>query len=202
MEKDEPSRNNHTDKEQQKVLDTLKECGGFLEGHFLLSSGLHSEKYLQCAQLLQHPKLAEKFGKQLADKVKDLKIDVVIGPALGGVIVAHEIARALGVRALFTERVEGKMTLRRGFSIKPNENVLAVEDVITTGGSTLEVMRAASEQGGKIVGIAALVDRSGGTFKPEIPVHSLMQIQVETYSPELCPLCKQGSPAVKPGSRK
>jgi orotate phosphoribosyltransferase len=202
MEKDESGNNNHLDKEQQKVLDALKDCGGFLEGHFLLSSGLHSEKYLQCAQLLQHPKLAEKFGKQLADKVKEIKIDVVIGPALGGVIVAHEVARALGVRALFTERVEGKMTLRRGFSIKPNENVLAVEDVITTGGSTLEVMRAATEQGGKIVGVAALVDRSGGAFMPPVPVNSLMQIQVDTYPPELCPLCKQGSQAVKPGSRK
>ena len=195
-------KNNSNHKEQQKVLESLKECGGFLEGHFLLSSGLHSEKYLQCAQVLQYPKLAEKFGKQLADKVKELNVTVVIGPALGGVIVAHEIARALGVRALFTERVEGKMTLRRGFSIKPNENVLAVEDVITTGGSTLEVMRAATEQGGKIVGVAALVDRSGGTFNPSIPVHSLVIMQVETYSPESCPLCKQGSQAVKPGSRK
>ncbi|MDI6782808.1 MAG: orotate phosphoribosyltransferase, partial [bacterium] len=174
-------KNSSNNKEQQRVLESLKECGGFLEGHFLLSSGLHSEKYLQCAQVLQHPKLAEKFGKQLADKVKDLKVDVVIGPALGGVIVAHEIARALGVRALFTERVEGKMTIRRGFSIKPNENILAVEDVITTGGSTLEVMRAATEQGGKIVGVAALVDRSGGTFQPSIPVYSLVQIQVETF---------------------
>ena len=202
MDKDEQGKNNNHDKEQQKVLDTLKDCGGFLEGHFLLSSGLHSEKYLQCAQVLQYPKLAEKFGKQLADKFKEMKIDVVIGPALGGVIVAHEVARALGVRAVFTERVEGKMTLRRGFSIKPTENVLAVEDVITTGGSTLEVMRAASEQGGKIVAVGALVDRSGGTFNPPVPVQSLMQIQVETYSPESCPLCKQGSQAVKPGSRK
>ncbi|MCX7919906.1 MAG: orotate phosphoribosyltransferase [bacterium] len=195
-------KNNHNDKEQQKVLDTLKECGGFLEGHFLLSSGLHSGKYLQCALVLQYPKLAEKFGKQLAEKVKELKVDVVIGPALGGVIVAHEVARALGVRALFTERVEGKMTLRRGFTIQPNEHVLAVEDVITTGGSTLEVIRAATEQGGKVVGVAALVDRSGGNFKPDIPVHSLVQIQVETYPPESCPLCKAGIPAVKPGSRK
>jgi len=193
---------NHNGKEQQKVLETLKECGGFLEGHFLLSSGLHSEKYLQCAQLLQHPKLAEKFGKQLAEKVKELNVNVVIGPAMGGIIVAHEVARALGVRALFTERVEGKMTLRRGFTIQPNENILAVEDVITTGGSTLEVMRAATEQAGKIVGVAALVDRSGGTFKPPVPVHSLVQIQVETYPPESCPLCQQGSQAVKPGSRK
>lgn len=202
MDKNEHGKNNNHDKEQQKILETLKECGGFLEGHFLLSSGLHSEKYLQCAMVLQHPKLAEKFGKQLAEKVKELKVDVVIGPAMGGIIVAHEVARALGVRAIFTERVEGKMTLRRGFTIQPNEHVLAVEDVITTGGSTLEVMRAATEQGGKIVGVAALVDRSGGTFKPSVPVNSLIQIQVETYSPESCPLCKQGAQAVKPGSRK
>jgi orotate phosphoribosyltransferase len=195
-------KSNSNNKEQQKVLETLKECGGFLEGHFLLSSGLHSEKYLQCAMLLQHPKLAEKFGKQLAEKVKEFKIDAVIGPAMGGIIVAYEVARAFGVRALFTERVEGKMTLRRGFNIEPNENILVAEDVITTGGSTLEVMRAATERGGKIVAATALVDRSGGSFKPSVPVYSLIQIQVDTYPPESCPLCKQGSQAVKPGSRK
>lgn len=192
------------DKEQQKILETLKECGAFLEGHFLLSSGLHSERYFQCAQVLQYPKLAEKLAKQLADKMKELNgnIQVVIGPAMGGIIVAHELARIFGVRALFTERVEGKMTLRRGFSIQPNENVLAVEDVITTGGSTLEVMRAATEPGGKVVAVAAIVDRSGGAFKPTIPVYSLLQILVETYPPESCPLCKSGSPAIKPGSKK
>jgi orotate phosphoribosyltransferase len=183
-------------------LKVFKEKGAFLEGHFLLSSGLHSPNYLQCALILQYPDLAEKIAKKIVEKIsKDLKIDVVVGPALGGIIIAYELARALKVRGIFAEREEGKMTLRRGFSIKPGEKVLICEDVVTTGGSALEVANLIKENGGEVVSFACIVDRSGGKNIFDKPFYSLIQLKLDTYKPEECPLCREGIPLVKPGSR-
>jgi orotate phosphoribosyltransferase len=183
-------------------LKVFKEKGAFLEGHFLLSSGLHSPNYLQCALILQYPDLAEKIAKEIVEKIsKDLKIDVVVGPALGGIIIAYELSRALKVRGIFAEREEGKMTLRRGFSIKPGEKVLICEDVVTTGGSALEVANLIKENGGEVVSFACIVDRSGGKNIFDKPFYSLIQLKLDTYKPEECPLCREGIPLVKPGSR-
>ena len=184
------------------LLKLFKEHNALLEGHFLLSSGLHSPNYLQCALLLQHPKLAEKLGKAIGDKVKDLKVECVATPAVGGIVIGQEIARSLNVRAVFTERVDGKMTLRRGFEIHPNERVLVADGIITTGGAPIEVMQVVHANKGESVGIGVLVDRSSDSFKPNIPVIALMKIKIETYTPDNCPLCIQKIPVVKPGSRK
>jgi len=188
--------------DEQSVLDTFVRRGALLEGHFLLSSGLHSEKYLQCALVLQYPEEAERLCSALAEHFRDQQIDFVIAPALGGVIVAHEVARALGVRALFTERESGRMTLRRGFQIAGGERALVVEDVITTGGSTREVIEVVEQLGGKVAAVGSLIDRSGG--KAELPFRraALATLSVPTYEPDSCPLCRQGSQAIKPGSRK
>jgi orotate phosphoribosyltransferase len=190
---------------QEGALKIFEESGALLKGHFLLSSGLHSPRYLQCALVLQHPATAEKLGAELAAKIKADervgRIDLVIAPALGGVIVAHEVARALGVRALFTEREDGVMKLRRGFQIDPDERALVVEDVITTGGSTQEVIEVVRQQGGKVVGVGSLIDRSGGRVDLGVPRHALAVLEVPTYRPEDCPLCREGSAPVKPGSR-
>jgi orotate phosphoribosyltransferase len=175
-------------------LKVFEEKGAFLEGHFLLSSGLHSPNYLQCALILQYPDLSEKIAK-------DLKIDVVVGPALGGIVISYELARALKVRGIFAEREEGKMTLRRGFSINPGEKVLICEDVVTTGGSALEVANLIKEYGGDVIAFACIVDRSGGKAIFEKPLYSLIQLKLDTYKPEECPLCQKGLPLVKPGSR-
>jgi orotate phosphoribosyltransferase len=172
-----------------------------LEGHFILSSGLHSDRYVQCALVLQHPKVAEQLCSQLADELRHLDVSVVAAPALGGVLVAHEVARALGVRSIFTERVDGAMTLRRGFSLEPNEKVLVVEDVITTGLSTRETIKCIEESGGKVVGAGSLIDRSGGTADLGLPKASLINLKIQNYNPAECPMCKAGIPAVKPGSR-
>ncbi|MGC9098047.1 MAG: orotate phosphoribosyltransferase [Dictyoglomus sp.] len=183
-------------------LEIFKEKGAFLEGHFLLSSGLHSPNYLQCALILQYPDLSEKIAKEIAEKIpKDLQIDVVVGPALGGIIVAYELARALKVRGIFAEREEGKMKLRRGFTINPGEKVLICEDVVTTGGSALEVAELVKEYGGEVVAFACIVDRSGGKKIFDEPLYSLIQLKLDTYKPEECPLCKEEIPLVKPGSR-
>uniref|UniRef100_A0A7C3RK70 Orotate phosphoribosyltransferase n=1 Tax=Dictyoglomus thermophilum TaxID=14 RepID=A0A7C3RK70_DICTH len=183
-------------------LNVFKAKGAFLEGHFLLSSGLHSPNYLQCALILQYPDLSEKIAKEIAEKIPEyLKIDVVVGPALGGIIIAYELARALNVRGIFAEREEGKMTLRRGFSIKPGEKVLICEDVVTTGGSALEVANLIKENGGEVVSFACIVDRSGGKNIFDKPLYSLIQLKLDTYKPEECPLCKAGIPLLKPGSR-
>jgi orotate phosphoribosyltransferase len=190
---------------KEDVLKVFEENGALLKGHFLLSSGLHSDRYLQCALTLQHPALAEKLCAELAAKAKaDTsigRIDLVIAPALGGVIVAHEVARALGVRALFTERQEKTMTLRRGFQIKPGERCLVVEDVVTTGGSTWEVMEVVAQYGGVTAGAGSLIDRSGGAVNLGVPRHALATLKVPTYKPEECPMCQAGSAPVKPGSR-
>lgn len=189
----------------EEVLKIFEQNEALLKGHFLLTSGLHSSRYLQCALVLQHPAVAEKLCAALAAKVlgddRIARVDVVIAPALGGVIVAYEAARTLGVRALFTERQEGTMKLRRGFHLKPGEQVLVVEDVVTTGGSTREVMEVVRQAGGVVVGAGSLIDRSGGAVDLGVPRHALAVLDVPVYTPEECPLCKDGSPAVKPGSR-
>jgi len=187
-----------TDKE---ILQIFLEHGALLEGHFILSSGLHSDRYIQCALVLQHPRVAEQLCSELAAKLRHLSATVVAAPALGGVIVSHEVARALGLRALFTERQESVMTLRRGFSLAPGEPTLVVEDVITTGGSTRETMATVEQAGGKVVGVGALIDRSGGTVDLGVPKTALVTLSVQNYNPNDCPLCKSGLPAVKPGSR-
>ncbi len=184
-----------------QVLDIYKQTGALLTGHFLLSSGLHSEQYLQSALVLQQPDIASKLCAALADHFKNSAIEVVIAPALGGVFVSHETARALGVRALFAERVSGELTLRRGFSIKPGERVLVVEDVITTGKSTRETIEVVKKAGGVVIAAGSLVDRSGGKANLGVPYKSLMTLDVPTYTPEACPLCRAGGTPVKPGSR-
>jgi orotate phosphoribosyltransferase len=185
----------------EQVLDIYKKTGALLSGHFLLSSGLHSEQYLQSALVLQQPDIAMQLCAALAEHFKDSRIEVVIAPALGGVFVSHETARALGVRAIFAERVNGKLTLRRGFSITQGERVLVVEDVITTGKSTRETIDVMKQAGGMVIAAASLVDRSGGTADVGVPYKSLVTLNVPTYTPESCPLCKSGSVPVKPGSR-
>jgi len=184
------------------ILEMLDKADALLEGHFLLSSGLHSEKYLQCALLLRYPAYAEELCKRLAAKFKLEKIDLVVGPAYGGIIVAYELARALGVRAIFTERKDNKMQLRRGFKIEKGERILIAEDVVTTGGSVQDVIDAIKPYKPKIVGIAALIDRSGkkGIFG-KIRLESLKKIDVKTYKPDKCPLCKKKKKLTKPGSR-
>jgi len=186
---------------ENEILEIFRSHSALLEGHFILSSGLHSDRYIQCALVLQHPRVAEQLCTQLAAKLRQVGASVVVAPALGGVIVSHEVARALGVRALFTERQDGVMTLRRGFSLEPGEPTLVVEDVITTGLSTRETMAAVEQAGGKVVGLGSLIDRSGGTAQFNVPKVSLVTLAVENYPPEVCPLCQSGIPAVKPGSR-
>jgi orotate phosphoribosyltransferase len=190
----------------EEVLHIFEENNALLTGHFLLTSGLHSPRYLQCALVLQQPRVAEQLCAALAAKAQgDVRIgalDLVIAPALGGVIVAHEVARALGVRALFTERQDGGMKLRRGFSLQPGERCLVVEDVVTTGGSTREVMDLVTQQGGLVAGAGSLIDRSGGAVDLGVPRHALAVLEVPTWKPEECPLCKEGSVAIKPGSRQ
>jgi len=185
----------------EQVLDIYKKTGALLTGHFLLSSGLHSERYLQSALVLQQPDIATKLCLALAEHFKNSNIEVVIAPALGGVFVSHETARALGVRALFAERVHGELSLRRGFTIKPGERVLVVEDVITTGKSTKETIEVVRKAGGAVIAAGSLVDRSGGKADLSVPYKSLVTLDVPTYTPEACPLCKAGSTPVKPGSR-
>ena len=187
---------------EKDVIGIFEKNNALLKGHFKLSSGLHSERYLQCALVLQHPAIAEDMAKALAAKFAGTRIDVVVGPALGGVTLSYEIARALGVRGLFTERDGGKMVLRRGFAIGAGEKVLVAEDVVTTGLSTKEVIDAVKTHGGVVVGVASIIDRSD--IKPDYGVRfeSLAKVKIQTYRPEECPLCKEGSPAVKPGSRE
>lgn len=181
-------------------IEILEKTGALLTGHFLLSSGRHSGQYAQMARLLQYPDQAAEVLKIVAEKVKDLSIDVVVGPAMGGIIVAYELGRQLGKRAIFTEREENVMTLRRGFEIKPGERVLITEDVVTTGKSSKETADVVERLGGVVVGIASVVDRSAGEIF--CPVYSAMKLEILTYDAKSCPLCKQGLPAVKPGSRK
>ncbi|MGA9769073.1 MAG: orotate phosphoribosyltransferase [Blastocatellia bacterium] len=184
------------------VLSIFQQTGALLEGHFQLTSGLHSPRYLQCALVLQHPEHAEWLGRALAAHFKGEKISAVVAPAIGGILVAHETARALGVRALFTEREAGAMKFRRGFHIDEGERVLVVEDVVTTGGSTRETIDAVAGAGGVVAGAGSIVDRSGGAADVGARRVALLTLEVPAYDPSDCPLCKQGTEAVKPGSRK
>ena len=184
------------------VLAIFREAHALLDGHFRLSSGLHSPSYLQCALVLQYPDHAETLGRALADRVRAFAASAVLSPALGGLIIGHEVGRALGVRALFAERQDGVLALRRGFSLSEDDRVLVVEDVVTTGGSTRETMAVAAEAGATVVGAAAIIDRSGGTTPLGAPFESLVTLKVKTYAPDNCPLCAAGTPATKPGSRK
>ena len=186
---------------EDDILKIFREHSALLEGHFILSSGLHSDRYIQCALVLQHPRVAEQLCVELRPRLRGLGAKTVAAPALGGVIVAHEVARALGLRALFTERQNGEMTLRRGFHLEPGEPVIVVEDVITTGKSTRETADCVESAGGKVVGIGALVDRSGGKVEFDVPKAALVTLEVKTWDPDHCPLCAEGKPAVKPGSR-
>jgi len=183
------------------ILERFRRVGGFLEGHFRLTSGLHSSGYLQSALVLQHPAEAEACGQAIAARVRDLGADVVISPAHGGIVIGQEVGRALGVRAIFAERQDGTLTLRRGFSLAPGEKVLVVEDVVTTGGSTRETIEVARGAGARVVGAASIIDRSGGDQGLDVPYHALVPIALPTYKPEACPLCARGLPVVKPGSR-
>jgi orotate phosphoribosyltransferase len=182
------------------VVEILKECEALLEGHFLLSSGKHSNKYCQCAKLMQYPDKTEKVIAIVAEKVKDLDIDVVVGPAMGGITAAYELGRQLGKRAIFTERENNLMTLRRGFEIKPGERILIMEDVVTTGKSSMETARVLENLGGEIVGLGCIVDRKASEIS--LPIYSAVELEFETYDEGSCPLCKDGSAPVKPGSRK
>jgi orotate phosphoribosyltransferase len=186
---------------EQDFLQIFRDHQALLEGHFILSSGLHSDRYIQCALVLQYPRVAEQLCSALAAQLNALGASVVVAPALGGVLVAHEVARALGIRALFTERQDGNMALRRGFSLTEGEPALVVEDVVTTGGSTRETMNCVRQAGGRILGAGALIDRSGGTADLGVPKAALVTLSVQNYEPARCPLCKSGIPAVKPGSR-
>jgi orotate phosphoribosyltransferase len=191
--------------DRERLLRLFEEKGALLQGHFLLSSGLHSPRYLQCARVLMEPPVATRLGEALAGRLREIlggaTPGAVVAPALGGVLVSHEVARALGCRALFTERQDGRMTLRRGFSVTPGEPVVVVEDVITTGGSTREVMDAMAAAGARVVAAGSLVDRSGGTAELGVPRRSLLELEVETYEKDRCPLCASGSTPEKPGSR-
>ena len=182
------------------IIDLLKESEALLEGHFLLSSGRHSNRYVQCAKLLQYPDKAEKAVSLIVEKVKDLQIDVVVGPAMGGIIVAYELGRQLGKPAFFTERDEGQMKLKRGFFIEKGQKVLIAEDVVTTGKSSYEAIKVVEEYGGEVVGISALIDRSSGDL--DHTVYAAGKLHIDTYDKDECPLCKEGLPIVKPGSRK
>jgi len=187
---------------EAEVRELLVKHGAILEGHFLLTSGLHSGMYVEKFQVLQYPKATERLCEGFAEKFADEKIDVVIGPVTGGIILAHETAKHFGTRAIFSERDNGKMTLKRGFEIQPGERVLIVEDIVTTGGSVMEVIEVVKEWGGVVAGVAMLVDRSGGTVDFGVPAKALLTLDIKTYAPTDCPLCKQGLPLVKRGSRK
>jgi orotate phosphoribosyltransferase len=185
-----------------EILERFKATGALLEGHFVLSSGLHSPNYLQCALVLQYPSEAEEFGRAIAERFKDDSIELVAAPAIGGLVIGYEVARALNCRFIWTEREGGIMTLRRGFSVRPGERTLVVEDVVTTGGSTRETIDALKLSGANVVAAASIIDRSGGDANVGVPRIAFAQLNVPSVDPAHCELCKQGVPAVKPGSRK
>lgn len=185
-----------------KILEKFKEADALLDGHFILSSGLHSSNYLQCALALQYPQDASFFAKAIAEKLAAEQFDTVASPAIGGLIIGYETARALNVKFIWTERQDGEMTLRRGFSVKKDEKILVVEDVITTGGSVKECINALKSHGANVAVAASIIDRSGGTADVGVPRIALATLEVPVYKPEDCPMCHRGVEAVKPGSRK
>jgi orotate phosphoribosyltransferase len=185
-----------------EVVERFRRTGALLEGHFVLTSGLHSTHYLQCALVLQHPAEAEAFARAIAARFDGQPVETVAAPAIGGIIIGWEVARALGVRSVWTEREDGRMTLRRGFTVRPGENVLVVEDVITTGGSTRETIESLRAAGALVVGAASIIDRSGGRADVGVPRVALATLDVPALAPAACPQCAAGVPAVKPGSRK
>jgi len=187
---------------REEIFKVLEQVGAIRQGHFELSSGRHSGTYIQCALVLAYPQHADPLGRALAELFKDHSISCVVSPALGGIIIGHEVARALGVRALFVERDRsGQMALRRGFELKPNERVLVIEDVWTTGGSTREAIGVVEQEGGLAVAAGALIDRSGGRLELNVPARALLPMDVPSYEPDDCPLCRAGGIATRPGSR-
>ena len=186
---------------QNEVLDLMAELGALHRGHFLLSSGLHSDTYFQCARILQYPELARELGAAIAAAFQGETFDVVVSPALGGILIGHEVARALGRRFVFTERQEGMMTLRRGFTLERGDKVLVIEDVVTRGTSVREVCRAVEAAEGVVTGVGAIIDRTGPGADLPLPLHALARVTVQTWETATCPLCRQGLPVVKPGSR-
>jgi orotate phosphoribosyltransferase len=187
---------------EEAVLDLFRQSGALLEGHFRLTSGLHSPGYMQCALVLQHPAQAEALGRAIAEQTRGLAATVVLSPALGGVVIGQEVARALGVRAIFAERQEGALTLRRGFSLDASDRVLVVEDVLTTGGSTRETIDVARHSGARPVGAACIVDRGSAGSGLGVPFAALLAYPLVTFQSEHCPLCAQKIPLIKPGSRQ
>lgn len=185
-----------------EVVERFRRTGALLEGHFVLTSGLHSTNYLQCALVLQHPPEAEAFGRAIAENFSGRSVETVVAPAIGGIIIGWEVARSLGVRSIWAEREDGRMTLRRGFTVRPGERVLVVEDVVTTGGSTRETCEALRTAGALVVGAASIIDRSGGRADVGVPRVALATLDVPAVAPDACDLCARGVPAVKPGSRK
>jgi len=188
-------------KSPEEILQIFRNTGALLDGHFQLTSGLHSRQYFQCAKVLQYPRHAATLSEIAREKFASQNVQVVIAPAVGGIIVAHEVARLLSARALFAERQDGKMRLRRGFQINKDEKVLVCEDVVTTGGSVQEVIDAVREAGGEVAGVFCIVDRSAGKANFGVPLISTLQLSPETFKPEACPLCAAGGKAEKPGSR-
>jgi orotate phosphoribosyltransferase len=182
------------------VLDIFKQTGAFLEGHFILTSGRHSPHYIEKFRVLEHPARTAELCTGIAANFAGQGVTVVVGPATGGIILAHETAKQMGLRAMFTERIDGKMVMRRGFTLTPEDRVLLVEDIVTTGGSIFEVIDVVRATGAQIAGLGFLVDRSGGKVDFGIPAKALLTLDVVTYPPDDCPLCAQGSPAMKPGS--
>lgn len=187
---------------QEEVIERFRRTGALLEGHFILTSGLHSPQYLQCALMLQHPSEAEAFGRAIAANFHGQSIETVAAPAIGGLIIGHETARSLNSRFIWTEREGGQMTLRRGFHVRRGETVLVVEDVITTGGSTRETIEVLRAAGARVIGAASIIDRSAGRADVGVPRLALATLDVPVIAPHVCPLCARGEPATKPGSRK
>jgi orotate phosphoribosyltransferase len=186
---------------ETEVLDLFRESGALLEGHFRLSSGLHSDRYLQSALVLQHPDYAEQLGQALAARLEHLQPTAILSPALGGIVIGQEVGRAMQLRALFAERQDGKLVLRRGFTLAPTDRVVVVEDVITTGGSTRETIAVAEAAGATVLGAAAIIDRGSDSGRLHLPLQALVRMEVPAYPPESCPLCARGVPVAKPGSR-
>jgi orotate phosphoribosyltransferase len=187
--------------DQDAVLDLFRKSGALLEGHFRLSSGLHSNRYLQSALVLQYPEFAGALGHAVGERTRHLQATAVLSPALGGIVIGQEVGRALGIRALFAERQDGTLTLRRGFTLGPTDRVLIVEDVITTGGSTRETAAVAEAAGARVIGASSIIDRGPDPGRLGLPLQSLVRLEVPTWDPESCPMCAKGEPVTKPGSR-